>query len=268
MPARNEASNLPECLKSLLNQTVRIRPENIRVVNDASVDNTGEIARKFGCDVIDLHENHPNYARDPYLVRFMAKILNHAFEKPITTPFFMQHAPDVILENDYAEKLLKRFSYDPKLVIASGSIVGEFNVPEHVRGVGRIHRTTFWIKYVKKYPLLFTYETYPLYVADSLGYHYRSFYDLKMLTQRPTKRYSDTFGWAMAEANWFEPYVLAKIVFLSAKGKIRAAKNMLVSYIRSPYKKKYSPMITKAIRLHQAKRMLGSYGFKRLKHDV
>ncbi len=50
IPARNEAHNLPRLLQSLADQTVK--PREILVVDDASSDNSAEIAREMGASVI------------------------------------------------------------------------------------------------------------------------------------------------------------------------------------------------------------------------
>ena len=50
--SRNEEENISKTLEGLENQT--LPPIEIVVVNDGSMDRTGEIARSFGCRVIDL----------------------------------------------------------------------------------------------------------------------------------------------------------------------------------------------------------------------
>lgn len=52
IPARNEAASLPRLLESLTSQT--LRPRRIVVVDDASEDGTGELARRYpGVTVVD-----------------------------------------------------------------------------------------------------------------------------------------------------------------------------------------------------------------------
>jgi 4,4'-diaponeurosporenoate glycosyltransferase len=51
VPARNEVHNLPNLLRSLTSQSVS--PDEIIVVDDASTDGTGEIARQLGARVIE-----------------------------------------------------------------------------------------------------------------------------------------------------------------------------------------------------------------------
>ena len=50
IPARNEAHNLPTLLQSITSQSVK--PLEILVVDDGSSDNTADIARRFGAEVI------------------------------------------------------------------------------------------------------------------------------------------------------------------------------------------------------------------------
>jgi 4,4'-diaponeurosporenoate glycosyltransferase len=51
IPARNEAHNLPNLLRSLISQSNP--PDEIIVVDDASTDGTGEVARQLGARVIE-----------------------------------------------------------------------------------------------------------------------------------------------------------------------------------------------------------------------
>ncbi len=52
---------------SLQQQNLRI--DLIVIVNDGSTDDAGEIAREYGCEVIDLPFHDENYARKPELAR-------------------------------------------------------------------------------------------------------------------------------------------------------------------------------------------------------
>ena len=50
IPARNEAHNLPRLLESLASQSVQ--PREVIVVDDGSTDDTAEIARRHGAEVL------------------------------------------------------------------------------------------------------------------------------------------------------------------------------------------------------------------------
>ncbi len=55
IPTRNGALTLPACLESL--RAASLPPAEIIVVDDASSDATGDIARRYGCGVIRTDEN-------------------------------------------------------------------------------------------------------------------------------------------------------------------------------------------------------------------
>jgi glycosyltransferase involved in cell wall biosynthesis len=59
IPAHNEETCLPATLKDLLTAASQVgRPYEIIVVNDASTDATGEIARQHGASLIDVDYRH------------------------------------------------------------------------------------------------------------------------------------------------------------------------------------------------------------------
>ncbi len=55
IPSHNGAATLAACLESL--RASVLSPQEIIVVDDASTDNTGDIARRFGCRVVRIDEN-------------------------------------------------------------------------------------------------------------------------------------------------------------------------------------------------------------------
>jgi chlorobactene glucosyltransferase len=52
IPARDEAERLPQLLESL--RHLRLKPLEVIVANDSSSDQTGDIARQFGCRVVEV----------------------------------------------------------------------------------------------------------------------------------------------------------------------------------------------------------------------
>jgi len=260
MPARNEEENLPKCLENLLSQT--LRPQKILVINDASTDNTQKICEQFEVDVITLTKQHKNYVTTPKLAYKMAEVMNHAFPPPTSCDYMMQHNPDTILPENYIEDLTTRMDQTPHLVIASGYIEGEYSRENHPRATGRIYKTWFWNKIIKKFPLNYTYETYPLLKAQSLGLEVKCLYDVIMTTLRPTKQYKADYGYAMRELGYSLPYMLGKCIVGLPKAKAKSVK-LFYSYLTSPYRLE-DPDLKRFMRYYQAKQFTNFRAFIKL----
>lgn len=256
MPARNEEKTLPYCLESLKKQTLKIY--KICIINDGSTDNTKQIAESYGCQVIDLPPHPESYLSRAETIWKMAEVLNHAFPPPPDCDYIMQHSPDTILPPHYVETLVSRMEKETRLVVASGVIKGEKTSPSHVRGVGRIYKSWFWNKYIRKYPIrMFTYETYPILKARSLGLEARSFSDLVMITLRPTKTrfYMQYAGWTMREAGYFPPYAVAHCIRAFIHDPKIGIK-MFISYLRPLTKVTVEDEIKRWIKWYQVNRIL------------
>lgn len=257
MPARNEEESLPKCLRNLLDQT--LLPRRISVVNDASTDNTQKICEDFGVDVITLAKQHKNYVTTPELAYKMAEVMNYAFPPPPSCDYMMQHNPDTILPQNYIETVTSHMDNTPRLVIASGRIRGEYSRENHPRATGRIYKTWFWNKYIKRFPVNYTYETYPLLKAQSLGLEARCLHDVQMIALRPTKRYKADYGQAMRELGYSLPYVLGKCIIGLPRAKGKSVK-LLNSYLTSPCKPKY-PDLKKFMKYYEAKQFTNFRAF-------
>ena len=250
--ARNEAETLPKVLESMINQTVPFT--DIIVVNDASDDETGEIAESYGCTVINLSEKHPSYAGRPELAKIFNRVFDYLDSEGIEYDYLMQHGADTILPEHYVEQMLQRMESRKDLVIASGTIKGEPVSKTHARGAGRFIKGWFWRRYVKRYPITYIWESYPIYKALSLGYKVTNFPDLVMETLRPTKCYKPFYGAAMKELGYLPIYALARC-FLAFMEDKRVGVDMLKTYLFSSYCC-YDPEIKRAIRRYQANQIV------------
>ena len=246
MPARDEEKNLPATLNSLINQT--LKPFKIVLINDASIDRTGEIAESYGVDVINLTDRHKSYS-SPERGWMLSGVWNHAFPVPDKTDYIMQTGSDVILPLNYVEKLVGLMEQNNKLVIASGMIKNEHF--SSVRGVGRLYKAWYWNKYIGKFPRMYIGESYPLYKALSLGLHIQCFPELVMLTQRPTNLYKAKYGYAMRELGYFPLYALARCLMASLFSHKQGVM-MLKTYLTGPFRQKDKD-VSNFIRLYQAK---------------
>jgi len=245
MVGRNEASFLPLVLQSLKAQT--LQPREIIFVDDASVDDSAEIAESYGANVIRLTEQHPSYTGRPEF----AKIWNHALRHIDCSryDYMVQCGADIVLPLHYIETLVDRMERAPRLVFASGVIYGEPTYRTHARGAGRLIQTWFWHRFVREYPIAYCWESYPLYKALSLGYQVESFPDLEMHTLRKTKEYKSTYGYAMRELGYLPYYALARCMLAMAKN-MKIGVRMLHSYLTSPFKP-FDKEIAKYIKNYQ-----------------
>lgn len=200
----NDAEFLPKAIKSLQDQTIN---DPIIYVDDESTDNSVEIAEKmltFDKDVIvRLKRKKRVYAGFPILAENVNAGLKYVSEND---GFFMIVPSDVIVERNYVKKMLYHFNVNPDLVIASGTVGGEYANPAFPRGAGRIYETGFWFKHIKRFPNAYLWETYPVLKAQSLGKQTANFSDARMLTLRPTRLYKPMYGYTMKELGYPRSY--------------------------------------------------------------
>ncbi|NGN70278.1 glycosyltransferase family 2 protein [Streptomyces sp. A7024] len=108
VPAHNEEEGLPATLESVLNQT--LRPDEVIVVDDASTDRTGAVARSYGATVL----------RPPANLGSKAKAQNHALPH-CTTDLILAVDADTVLAPDYLERVAPAFD-DPQVAVAAGNV--------------------------------------------------------------------------------------------------------------------------------------------------
>lgn len=206
LPGWNDSEYLPKVLSSLQNQTV---PHHIIYVDDGSTDNSVEIAKSRGIeDIVVLERKKRVYGGFPILAENVNAGLENALR--YNPDFLVVCAGDVILEKQYLKKVLKKFEEDSKLVIASGAISGEYTTESAPRGAGRTFKTSFFLKHVKRFPHAFLWESYPVFKAQSIGYHTRRFSDIYMTALRPTRRYKPIYGYAMKELGYSRLYAYGR----------------------------------------------------------
>jgi glycosyltransferase involved in cell wall biosynthesis len=105
VPAFNEEDYLPNCLKSIKNQTY----QNIEIIvaDNLSTDKTPKIAKEFGAKLVRVKQKNASVVRNEGAKSASSKIL-----------FFID--ADCILENFYVEKMVKELS--DKVVLSHGGI--------------------------------------------------------------------------------------------------------------------------------------------------
>jgi len=124
-PARDEATYIEGTIKAMIHQTVR--PLLWIIVNDGSMDNTGELIRKWATQFPFIHlinmsrDEGRNFARKAQAFnRGVAETQGLEFD------FIGNLDADVWLEPHYYEHIIKTFQSDPTLGISGGIIYSKF----------------------------------------------------------------------------------------------------------------------------------------------
>ncbi|MFI5662483.1 glycosyltransferase [Streptomyces sp. NPDC051684] len=127
VPAHNEEAGLPATLESIAAQTVP--PARVIVVDDASTDATGRIARRYGAEVLRPRHN----------LGSKAKAQNHALAH-CASELVLAVDADTVLAPDYIEKVAPVFA-DPRVTIAAGNVQTRFarTLWERGRSVEYLH---------------------------------------------------------------------------------------------------------------------------------
>jgi len=255
LPARNEESSIILSLTSLANQT--LKPSKIILINDGSVDHTVEYAesmRRYGLniEIINLPSHKNSYLVDDRYSWKLAEVVNHAFPVPEGYDYILQFSPDIFFPFNYIESVIKLMEENYDMVIAGGFLQGEPLSKFHVRGGGRIYKSWFWKKYIRFFPVNYTWESYPIFKAYSLGFKVGRA-SVPIYSVRPTKLFKAHYGYAMRELGYFPPFALARCLLSIFKGKVGV--RMLFNYLRSPFSI-YDYDVAKWIRRHQVKRTL------------
>jgi len=263
LPARNEGALLLDTINSLLNQT--LKPAKLLIINDGSTDETFNNLHKLHeqtsgfVDAIHLAYHKESYVSTPALNWKMATVLNWAFNPanfPWRYDYFLHTGADTVFERDYLEKLVNIMEARPKLVVASGMVQGEETLKTHVRGVGRLYKAWFWHHFIGRFPLNYTYESYPLYKARSLGLEVESFPSLVMKTHRATAPYQVDYGLAMRELGYFPPYAIARCLMSIPTLKLK----LLMMYLQAP-RQAYDEDVKRFLHHHQCKLIINFWKY-------
>lgn len=167
---RNSEAMIEKALISLLRQS--IEPEYVIVVDDGSTDKTPIILKtmlhsKEWASKLHIITN-PDLGYDPSrIVRNWNKALAYADQKGLTkTNYHLIATDDIILERDYALKVLTRMGANPDIAIASGIYDHKGHVARP-HGAGRFMRNSF---FSGPYPEKMGYESYVLHLAQLQGF--------------------------------------------------------------------------------------------------
>ena len=248
IPAREKVAILGQVLEAAAAQT--LQPRQIILVDDGCDGDVESLCRFLGVEYYRFPMRH----RESWVSRPELALVHNfglgRLDKKLD--WFMILASDTVLERRYAEKVIQKM-VEKNLVIASGRIVGEdSNTP---RGSGRIYAAWFWKRYIRKFPLIYAWESYPLYKAMSMGYRVGVVENALMRVLRPTRNYKPFYGYAMRELGYHPIYVLGRII-LAMKKNPKTALQMLQTYITGSKYKLEDDDLKRFIKNYQSKRIL------------
>jgi len=250
IPARNEEPRIGKTLESILNQD--LKPYRVIVINDGSSDKTGEIAASFSeVEVINRSDREENLVAKKEL----AETFNIGLEKLLSDndcEFILISGADLLIPKNYLSTIVKSMKENPKIVVSSGVIKGEFSIEP--RGPGRVVRYEFWKKLGLKYPVNYGFEGYLLWKAKSLNYEIKIFSDVVATTQRktgseyPPKLYF-YYGLGLKALGYSKLYVFFKLL-LFAKRNLKGSYYMYRGFF-SEYSNLYEPELRDYVRKTQ-----------------
>ncbi|MBB6142873.1 glycosyltransferase involved in cell wall biosynthesis [Silvibacterium bohemicum] len=191
-PVRDEEAYIAKTIDSVVSQTVR--PAEWIIIDDGSRDDTGRIIDEYALRypwIVALHRTDRGHrlAGAGVMEAFYSgyeRLRSEDWE------FIGKLDGDVILEPEYFETCLRRFTEDAKLGLCGGVLYceddGQLKLdrhPEnHVRGALKFYRRSCWnnIGGLIKSP---GWDTVDEIHANMLGWHTKSFSDLKAIHNRP-----------------------------------------------------------------------------------
>ena len=211
---RDEQDVIEESLLSLLNQTWR---PFIVVVNDGSVDKTGEIASKYADVVVNLPRHEESWVGRPEL----ARVVNVGLDvlKKEKLDFVMFSDGEALYPLNYIEKITKKMKKE-NVTLASGVAEGEVSRSFSPRGCGRVIDAEWFRNIGFKYPENYAFEAYLVYKALSQGKKVAVFPDLKFRLGRKTRLFPKKaylWGKGMKALNYNFFYALGRAFLFSLK---------------------------------------------------
>lgn len=190
----NELGNLEPIFKEVLKQT--IKPTRWLFIDDGSIDGTSEELELLS----DKYSNLPLFiVHLPKKKRGNLDTLGITLKKGIMClkkehpsenyDYYAKLDVDTRLPPNYYEKIHEYFQKDPRLLVASGTIISngreEFNRRKFARGSGLVVRAWFLDKYWSLIPDV-TIDTWVSARARMLGFKSLQIPDLKLIQTKPT----------------------------------------------------------------------------------
>ena len=227
--ARDEEDVVGDCLRSLRGQTVELF---LVVVNDGSVDGTGEVASGYADVVVDLPRHEESWAGRPEL----ARVFNAGFDvlKEENVAYVLISGADAVYPSNYVEEVVRRMRREG-VVLASGVAESEVSRSLSPRGCGRIIGAGWFRSVGFRYPENYGFEGYLVYKALSQGRKVALFPDLQFKLLRKTRlsrRKLYFWGKGMKALNYWWLYAIGRIIIIGLKHP-QNSHEMLKGYLSS-----------------------------------
>lgn len=179
--ARDEGGIIGRCLESLRGQTLRLF---LVVVNDGSLDDTGDVSSRYADVVVDLPRHEENWTVLPEL----AGVFNAGFDvvKEEDVGYVLISGADGVYPPNYVEEIVRRMEKED-VVLASGVPESESSLSLTPRGCGRVVNAEWFRDVGFRYPLNYAFEGYLVYKALSQGRKIAVFPNLKFKLSRGTR---------------------------------------------------------------------------------
>jgi len=207
--ARDEGRIIGSCLESLRKQTLRLF---LVVVNDGSLDDTGDVASRYADVVVDLPGHEENWTGLPEL----AGVFNAGFDvlKERDIEYVLISGADGVYPSGYVEEIVRKMEAGD-VVLASGVPEVERSLSLTPRGCGRVVNAEWFREVGFSYPLNYAFEGYLVYKALSQGRNIAIFPDLEFNLSRGTRlsrRKLYLWGKGMKALNYWWLYAFGRAV--------------------------------------------------------
>jgi len=186
LPCRNEEKNIKKSLNHLQNQS--LKPDQVVIINDFSIDNTLKILEKFreknGWVIKTKEKTKVKISPIVDSMALASSLLKNDFD------YLMVLDGDAFLEATYTEKLIQKFKSNPELGIAGGHlglpnllkykikfVSGDWNV----WGSNRIYSKKCWVELnemIKMNAKTPNWDTEHSLRAEARGYTVKRFDDI------------------------------------------------------------------------------------------
>ena len=247
IPAHNEEAFIALTLQSLLSQT--LLPKKIVIVNDNSTDSTAEI-------VLDFARENPFITlvnKTSEAIHLPGSKVIQAFHKGFETldneyEVIVKLDADLILPNNYFERISSLFEKDPKVGMAGGFafiekngdwILENLTDKDHIRGAFKAYRKELFLQMGNLKPAM-GWDTVDELLAKFYGWKVITDASLKVKHLKPTgANYNKTARYKQGEAFYTLGYGLIITTIASAKLALMKRKPLLFfDYIKGFWKAK------------------------------